>query len=87
MSLRLPFVLWTSPPTHDITTINNSMLPSILLTGSFNGIICVWKNHITSSSISFFVPEFIMIPSTCSPVLCIGCVVVDNFRTYIVCGL
>jgi hypothetical protein len=86
MTLRIPFVLWTSAPSHHITAINDSRYPSWLLTGASNGITCMWKSKQLKFKQSVVVPEFIMIPSTCSPVLSIACVSLDE-HIYAICGI
>jgi hypothetical protein len=87
MTLRIPFVLWTSAPSHNITAINDSRYPLWLLTGASNGITCVWKNKLMKSKWSVVAPEFIMIPSTCSPVLSIACASLDEDRIFAICGI
>jgi hypothetical protein len=85
MSLRLPFVLWTSAPPHHITAINDTQFPQWILTGSSDGSCCCCRK-LNYDLKSPMVPQYLMISSSCSPVLSIAWVTWDT-RNYAVCGL
>jgi hypothetical protein len=86
MVLRLPFVLWTSTPPHHITAVNDTKFPNWLLTGSSDGNCCCWKKLNVDLIDSPMIPQFLMIPSTCSPVLSIAWATWDE-RNCAVCGV
>ncbi|KAH7818493.1 uncharacterized protein MONOS_18023 [Monocercomonoides exilis] len=83
MSLRLPFVLWTKIPKHDITAIAKTIDETVFVTGSMNGILCKWRANDSDDNRSNLIPQFLMIASSSSPVLSL-CICVSHQRTFVV---
>ena len=77
MSLRLPFVIWTGIPSHQITSLTTSSDGKILVTGTSTGSCCKWIRE-TDDSVEHFLPQMLFTPSTSSPTLSLVIITIEE---------
>ena len=79
MSLRVPLVVWTGVPSHQITCTTTSYDNQIFATGTSTGACCKWIRDSSSADDTRLLPQLLFIPTSCSP--CISLVILTVEQT------
>ena len=87
MSLRLPFVVWTVVPSHEITCMTSSQDGRFLVTGTSTGTCCKWIRDPMNPSNHKLLPQILFIPSSCSASVSIVIVVIEDTEFLVSCLL
>lgn len=85
MSLRIPFVLWTAVPEHEITAIQTSFDDCEVVTGTKSGMACKWSKNIKNVNDRVLRAQYLMIPSSCSPIISM-CISLSHGKRLLTCG-
>lgn len=85
MSLRLPFVVWTGIPSHEITSIASSKDGDVVVTGSSTGACCKWIRDPIGSDEGNLLPQMLFVPSSCSPSISVVIVTCEETELIISC--
>ena len=85
MSLRLPLVIWTTIPSHTITSVVTNLDGTEVYTGAADGTICKWVHNHSPTVPQQLIPQTLMIPSSQSSVISLCLVASHNTHLLVSC--